>query len=448
MKRPKIAILTPLVDFSSSYSLCGIILDQARMFDRHDYEYDLLVLKNFNKNDIKMDGLPKRVRAILPQTVLHDYQWDENPRDDFDEQIDVHYDGRPETGEIGYKEALEPYDVIITHDLMFLGSHLCQNAAIRRCVEMYPNKHWLHWIHSAPSGIPGKDQPPYPSSLRFQGCENSTYVFLNNRQRQDVANHFQIKAADVAVVYNFKDPRDYYGVSEDVDLLIKQHDLLNHEILQVYPFSTPRWESKGVSKLLRIWGYWRRLGINAKLVLVNSHANNEKDEVVVRKMEDYARKCDLTPGLDVIWTSRFAANQEVKNAEIGIEESIWSQWKYSVPFKSVRELVQMSNLFIFPSESECCSLIQAEASISGKFMVLNRSFLPMLEFGSDNILAYDFHNDPNSNPAYYECLARELWGELQRDSTFMNSTKARTRIYNRDWVFKNQLEPLLNKVSP
>ena len=137
MQRPKIAILTPLVDFSSSYSLCGIILDQAHMFDRHGYDYDLLVLKNFNKNDIGMEGLPKRVRAILPQTILHDYRWNEGPHDDFDEQIDVHYGGRPETGEIGYKEAVEPYDVIITHDLMFLGSHLCQNAAnvvVLRCI--------------------------------------------------------------------------------------------------------------------------------------------------------------------------------------------------------------------------------------------------------------------------------------------------------------------------
>ncbi len=110
--------------------------------------------------------------------------------------------------------------------------------------------------------------------------------------------------------------------------------------------------------------------------------------------------------------------------------------------------MQMSNLFVFPSDSECCSLIQAEAAISGKVMVLNKSFLPMLEFGSDNVLCYDFNNNPNSNPVYYECLARELWGELQRDSTFMTSTKARTMKYNRDWVFKNQLEPLLNKMNP
>ena len=442
--KPKIAILTSFINFSPAYSPTGIALDQARMLHRAGYEYDLLAIKNFYKKDgyqelavlnpAWKDPELLNVKYSLAQVELHDYQPMDPPKPDFEKQVEELYSGNA-TG-MGYAEALEPYDVIITHDLMFLSWHLSNNKALRKCVEKYPKKRWLHWCHSGAGCVTSS---AYPSTLRYQGCPNSQYVFLNMRQRQDLANMMKITPHDVSVCYNTKDIRDLFEFSEDTCSLIDAGGLLEHEILQVYPFSTPRWEAKGIKQLMRIFGGWRKMNVNAKLVLINAHCTQEVDEQNVKKMMEYARTCGLTPDRDVIWTSRFAkAHEKMPNWDH------FKPWLDSVPAKIVRELTLAANMFVFPSISECCSLIQAEAEVMGKFCVLNRDFPPMLEFGGDAVLHYELtRNDPDTNPTYFECVAREVWAHLQRDPIFVTTTMARTQTYNRDWIFMNQFEPML-----
>ncbi len=431
--KPRVAILTSLIDFSPAYSLTGIILDQARMLEEHGYDYHLFVLKGFNGRDkerAKGEGWPKNISYSLAQTKLHPYKTGEPAKESFEADVEKHA--------VAYREAIKDFDVVITHDLMFIDSHLVQNAAIRKCVDEFPSKRWLHWIHSAPSGLP-REEPSYPSSLRFQGCPNSTYVYLNNKQKQDVANHFRIQVRDIGVVYNPVDIRQRLGFSKETCSVIEDCNLLDHDILQVYPISTPRWASKGVPQLCTIWGHWVKRGIKAKLFIINAHCTQEKDEQVVRKIEEYAERCGLSPGVDFFLSSRYASEKSIE-----CDDSLdLDGWNYSVPQNVVRELTMIANLFVFPSESECCSLIQAENAMLGKTMVLNESFQPMLEFSDGRVLSYKFNEDPRRNPGYYECLARELWAELQVDPSFKTNTLARTRFYNRDWIWEKQLEPLL-----
>jgi len=441
--KPRVAILTSLVDFSPAYSLVGIILDQARALKRAGYEYDLLCLKHFNKNDaevIEREGL--NIKYILPQTRLVDYRANQPAEEDhvekktknrvegFETQVAVHFESNEEKGWVGYREALEPYDTIIDHDLMFLSWHLPQNAALRRCIDLWPEKNWLHWVHSGPSNPP-RDLC-YPSDLRFSCAPHSTYCYLNHSQASEYALMINAPANVVRTVYNPKDLRDVWGFSKLSDDIIDRYNLMDHQILVVYPFSTPRWHDKGVRQLMRIFGNWKEMGVRAKLVLINAHCNSPQDQADVDGIEAYCKVAKLELDEDVILTSRYGD-------EIG-EKKL----RYTVPFRTVRELVMLSNTFIFPSVSECCSLIQAEASMAGKFMVLNRDFRPMLEFCSEGVMTYEFtQNDPNSNPEYYECVAKEIWANLQAESSIMNRTEAITRVYNRDWIFKNQLEPLL-----
>ncbi|UCG53539.1 MAG: hypothetical protein JSW58_08275 [Candidatus Latescibacterota bacterium] len=441
--KPRVAILTSLVDYSPAYSLVGIILDQARALHRHGYEYDILCLKNFNKKDeerIKKEGL--HAKYILPQTYLHDYQPNEPARKTatdpktsqvvlgFDDQVEVHFNGDPEKGWVGYKDALKSYEVVIDHDLMFLSWHLPQNEALRRCMKMWPRKNWLHWVHSGPSSAPA--DLCHPSTLRFTHG-GGHYVYLNETQRLEYSLMIQTTKDEVSTVYNPKDIRDLYGFSKDTCALIDRYDLLDHEILMVYPFSTPRYKDKGIRQLLRLFSNWRKQKIKARLILVNAHCNSAVDQPKLKAIEAYATLCELELDKDVILTSRFADENEG-----------YKLWRYTVPYKVVQDLMLASNMFIFPSVSECCSLIQAEASISGKFMVLNRDFPPMLEFSHPGVLTYEFTgNDPDANQAYYECVAREIWANFKSDAAIMNATKARTQFYNRDWIFRTQFEPLL-----
>lgn len=447
-QKPKIAILTSLIDYSPAYSLVGIILDQALALKRAGYDYDLLCLKNFKRKgaDPSMgpelaDRLGLNVKYILPQTVLKDYRPNEKPEEPhknengrpelgFEQQVAVHLNGDKEKGWIGYQEALEPYDVIIDHDLMFLGWHLCQNAALRKCIERWPEKNWLHWVHSGPSCAPS--DICYPSTLRYSAAPNSTYVYLNNVQAHDYALMIGAPRKVVRTVYNPKDVRDVWGFGELTNKIIDRYDLMDHQILQVYPFSTPRWRDKGIRQLIKTFSEWKKQKVKAKLVLINAHCNSPKDQKDIDSIEAYAQLAGLELDKDLILTSRFA--DEVGDKGL----------RYTIPFRAVRELVKISNLFIFPSISECCSLIQAEASMAGKFMVLNRDFAPMMEFCTNGVLHYEFtKNNPDQNPLYYECIAREVWANLQQEASVMNRTRAITKTYNRDWIFRNQLEPLL-----
>ena len=180
--KPRVAILTSLVDFSPAYSLTGIILDQARALKKHGFEYTLFCLKSFHSKDRELPGVADlNIEYVLPQTCLIDYGPTEAPRQTkdnqtgFEAQVTIHLKGKGEAK--GYESVLEDYDTIITHDLMFLGWHLPQNKAIRACIDKWPDKNWLHWIHSGPSQRPGNTV--YPTTLRYSAAPNSTYVFLN-----------------------------------------------------------------------------------------------------------------------------------------------------------------------------------------------------------------------------------------------------------------------------
>lgn len=428
MSKPKIAILTSFVDFNLGYSLIGIVLDQARMLRDNGYDYDILCLKNFNESDkAKAEGL--NVKYVLPQTKLHPYKPNEPPREDWDEQVKAHLEGK-ESCE-GYLSALREYDVIIAHDLMFLDWHLVQNAALRECIRLWPMKTWIHWVHSAPSAPP--HDLCFPSSLRFSAAPNSVYVYLNESQAFEYSLMINAPRRAVRVCYNPKDIRDVWNFDPLTNELIRSADLLDSEILQVYPFSTPRWESKGVDRLLAIFGRWASSGVDAKLVLVNAHANSKKDAAFVKAIKNKARSFGLMEGTHYLLTSEWGRMK--KRGDLA----------YSVPHRVVQDLLLASNMFIFPSFSECCSLIQAEAAIAGGcFMVLNRDFQPMLEFASPSALHYEFtKNDPSKNPAYYECVAREILANFRCDPTIETTTKARRRLYNKEWIWENQFEPLL-----
>jgi glycosyltransferase involved in cell wall biosynthesis len=456
-RKPSVAILTALTDFSPSYSLVPVILEQARTLKRHGYPYTLFCLQYFNQTDKEIqdkEGL--NISYTLPKTLLHNYKLDEPPKETdhakkilgFRDQADVHFAGDSEQiGTFGYKKVLELYDVIITHDLMFIDSHLVQNAAIRKCIELWPEKQWLHWIHSSPSHPAGN--LCFPSELRFSAAPNSTYVFLNDGYRHNCALMLQTTRDNVATVYNSRDIRDLFGFSEDTQRVIDRYNLMDHQLLQVYPISSPRWDSKGVKALIRIFKHFRDIRVKAKLVIVNANCNSPGDIQHVEAMRSYLLSWGIKPGCEVILTSDFAQEradrllkQDKKN-----EAAEALKWKYTVPYRVVRELMQLSNLFIFPSHSECCSLIQAEASVMGKFVVLNRNFSPMLEFGHASTLHYELTaNNPDARDSeYYYHVAREIWAEVQTESAVMNRTKAVTQTYNRDWIFQKQLEPLLWK---
>lgn len=67
--------------------------------------------------------------------------------------------------------------------------------------------------------------------------------------------------------------------------------------------------------------------------------------------------------------------------------------KHHSPQSLVRELFQLSNIFIFASRSESYSLSTQEAAVAGNLLILNEDFTPMREIYGENALYFKFSSN-------------------------------------------------------
>ena len=121
--------------------------------------------------------------------------------------------------------------------------------------------------------------------------------------------------------------------------------------------------------------------------------------------------------------------------------------------QAVLDLFVLSNLFICPSYSESFGLTVLEAASRGNFIVLNEAVPALKELG-ESINSYFMRWDARNfgfdtyekyNPSesdYYQEHARNIINLMRENPVLKGKTLARTR-YNLDWIYRNQLEPLL-----
>lgn len=413
----RIAILTTFADFDRSYSLCGVVLEQAAMLLENGMEFDVCVLEKDRLNEKSIDAqtwLKDHVRKEVPSATLKE---------------DVIDDEHVERIEAWLRSILPDYDVLICHDWMFLTWNVSYNQAVRNVVEDFPEKTWVHWVHSAPSAAPGRLQGA--KELRYTPCPYSLYVYLNEADRLRYAESIGIDVGRVSVCYNPMDVPTFLGTDDDASRFIRRHRLWDHDLMQVYPFSMPRAEAKGVSKIITLFGGWKRLGYSVKLVMVNAHCNSPPHKALVETYADDAyRRFGLTPA-ELIWTSK--------------EEG----WDYSVPHHTVTHLLQLSNIFVFPTTSEACSRILQEASLAGCFVIGNESFAPLREFLADQTPRHEFGSErltvthePSEEAWLYE-VAKATTPLLQHPML-----KQKTKIMHqasRETVWREQFLPILEK---
>lgn len=415
MKR--VVVITTFADFGPDYSLVSVVGDQLRMFVKHGYTPTLIVQENFNDDGRVPEGV--EILKLMPVFPLHDYQLHEKPRPDFEPNV------------AAVVEALRPvlanFDVAITHDLIFISWYLPHNAAVRQLAAELPALRWLHWVHSAPSPRPAKLS--YPHNLRFSPPPNGKLVYLNNHDTLRLAEMFGTSLQQVRVVHNTRDPGAYFGLHPVAQKIVSTYPILTADVVSVFPFSTPRWDGKNVRKLIWLMAKIKEQGRSVLLVLVNAHCNADREKQIVRDLRQFA----LGKGL--------AASDLCFTSELGPE------WEYSVPNEAVRQLFQLSNVFIFPSQSECCSLILLEAASCKNLLVLNRDVPSMREFGGEKALypqfgSVQFRVNYQNEDAYWTDWAKIILGELEHERA-LDSFRHVIRRHNLDWIFKRQLEPLL-----
>lgn len=399
MKDYKVGIFTTFSNFDRSYSLVSVVYDQLCAHIRNGYTPVLFVLENFKDDEAVPAGV--ELRKVVPKLLLEPYQGTAYP-DTIDEDV--------AKVEQEMKVYANDIDVMITHDIVFIDTFLPYNMGLRKA--KLPCR-YFHWIHSAPSPRPELKDNHHAN--RYTLPPNSKLVYLNNKRANAVAEMYGTYLKNVRVVYNSRDPRTFWDLDEVTAKIIDETDLLNADVVSVYPVSTPRMvDGKQIDIVIRIHQALNKLGLKTVLVVPNAHANAEREQKLV----------DERHSPQVFFTSKLG-------------------YEHGVPQEVVSNLFRLSNTFIFPSTSENCSLVLLEAMLSANLLVLNEDCHGLQEFGKENALYFKFGgldvgqvyvNERVNDPRFIEDVAKIIKAELENSKPLMAKRQA-LQGHNMDTMF-------------
>lgn len=346
----KIGIFTTFYDFNPGYSLCSVVRDQLVAHVKRGYTPVLFVLESFHDDAAVPEGV--ELRKVVPQLVLERYKGFEVPQE-VQEEVERVIEA--------LKAHASDIDIMITHDMVFIDTYLPYNLALR---EAPIKARYLHWIHSAPSPRPLLENNLHAN--RYSLPPRSKLVYLNHDKIIALAEMFGTYPRSVRVIPNSRDPRTFWDLDPFVSRLIDKYDLLSADIISVYPVSSTRMvDGKQIDVVIKIHEGLRKLGLKTRLIIPNAHANGEKEKAEIK-----ARMSS-----EVIFTST-----EGEEYEPGVSAKI------------VSDFFRLSNVFIFPSISENCSLVLLEAMLSGNLLVLNKDCSGLSEFGGKDAIYFRMGN--------------------------------------------------------
>jgi glycosyltransferase involved in cell wall biosynthesis len=416
----KVAIFTTFLSSDHAYSLNNVVVDQIKMFKRAGYDPVVLVGEGFQPV-----GVYGQVELrYIPKVFLSN----EGKLPD-----NYHEDGEKMT--VALRELLKDINVCITHDVIYQPAHLIHNLASRKIADERADLRWLHWIHSAttPNILCNKDEVrmlikrPFPHAFI---CYPNTY------DRPRVANNFRYDEHLVKYVPHPIDIPEYLGFHEYTKEFVDKYNLIQTDIIMVYPVRLDR--GKQVEMNIRCMAGLKRRGKTVRLIVADFHSTGG-DKVVYRdKLKERAKGLGLSEQ-EVVFTSDFKP-----------------ETKGSCPREMIRDLFNISNVFLLPSRSETYSLIAQEASICGNLLLLNFDFPPMRSIYGDNAIYLKFSSNVDAltgldgettteykgGEKYFDDAAKAICYELDNNRVVAVRDKLR-KERNLDTVFKEHLEPLL-----
>lgn len=423
----KIAILTTFQQFDPWYSLTGIVKDQVRMLTEYNHEVFVFVNEQFNhKKNPFVDNPHVHVINKIPFAHLCDYRSGEPLKPEHEQTAQATCAMLVQT----LKE-LE-IDTVFTHDFVFTGWHKPYAIGLQRIQDQLPGVIWLHWIHSIPSVFSDWwDMAAYGPGHKL--------VYPNQTDIIRVAENYRTTVSSVKVIPHIKDLRVMFNFADDTCEIIDHYPaLMQADVVQIYPASSDRFEAKRVSEVIRILAFIKSLGVSVCLFIANQWATTPKHYANIQEYYALGRKYDLEPGKDLIFSS----------AMYGQEMDRQIKFKVGVPADILYNLMQLANLFIFPTREETFGLVLPEVSLaSGALCVLNRSLQMQMEVSGHNTLFFDFgsftnnHHVPDQDE-YLRQIAMIIMGRMQENDGILTRTFMR-RHYNMDYLYSHYYAPIM-----
>lgn len=403
--KPCIGIFTTFYDFNASYSLCSVVRDQLMVLVKNGYKTILFVLPSFKDDNLVPEGV--EIRKVVPQIILEPYK---------ELQFPSHW--KEDTKKIQEMCEINMLDIdfLICHDIFFIDCYLPYNCGLRDALPKLKCK-ILAWVHSAPSQRQTLEGNPHAN--RYNPIPGKL-VYLNHDKIIDIAEMYGMWSKDVRVVHNSRDPRTFWDLDPFVKDLIDNYNIFEADIISVIALSTPRMLSgKGVDKIIKIHSKLKELGYKTRLIVCNAHANAEKEKRMLAQTQ--------------IW----AAERNIDHTELIFTSLKGKEYELGVSPKIISDLFRISNIFIFPTISEVCSLVLLEAMLSGNLLVLNKKVQSLYEFGGNHALYLDFeYREPiEVNEKYYMDLAKIISAEFENDKS-LQAKRSAIKNFNYDATFK------------
>ena len=424
----KVAILTMFSGLATTYSLVNVVADQIKMLLEAQVELKLLVSETCPDTERWGIFLDPRLEWVKITNTCHGAPivW----RDYSAPTGTVHETFYEEAAQIAkdYVRALQDVDVCIMHDILYQGWHLVHNAAIRQAQKSLPGVRFLAFTHSLPVSRPQKLEEPI--SFRFTAMPNTRFVYPSYSGIEALARQYDVPQGNCAVVYNSLPLLEM--LSQDVQKVAGSIDLLNADILAVYPGRLTT--GKRFEKVAALAGAIQRKTEQRTRVIF---CDFPSADIPGRIYKDTIRMEGQKFGLE--------AGNMVFTSDLGYEQGF--------PRQGVLELFTLSNLFLCPSYSESFGLTVLEAASRGNFLVLNEAVPALKELG-DSLGAYfmrwdarNFGYDTHeryvpSEQAYYEEHGERIVNFMREDRSLRAKTRVRTQ-YHGAWICRNQLMPLL-----
>jgi len=420
-----IYIFTTFRDADPAYSLNRVVQDQIKMLLLKGYKPKIIVAEGFKP----IDEYEKVECITIPNVaVFNEVKIDDSWKPDLDK----------------LKEALLPIlqdaDVMLTHDLVYQPAALKHNVAIRSLLEEHPDIKckFLHWVHSAMQPAVVQSFKGYTGDSYLEVVKkrfpNSLYIAFNTYQVPRVASWFGVEEDMVKVVPHPHDfMEDFNEFSRDITTKL---DLLSKDVVMIYPCRLDR--GKQAEFIVKIAHAVKKTGKSVGAVVMDFHSTGGDKVTYRNEMKDMAKNLGLEN--DVLFASELYEGRLIA----------------SMPHKTVRDLMSISNTFILPSKSETYSLVAQEAMAMKNFCILNFDFppfrsiygdYPMYRKFSSNINIQDgLDGDTNTtygNESDYWYSTAQYINYVQEHSRVLAGFNYIRKTRNLKAVMENHLEPLL-----
>ncbi|WP_027339768.1 glycosyltransferase [Halonatronum saccharophilum] len=425
----KVGILTMFNGLTPTYSLVNIVAEQLKMLLNNNIETKLLVSEHCPDSEKEGIYTDERIEWVKVVNSIDGKQikW----RDYSDPTKKVHNSFFKETDIIAKDlvDKLSNVDFCILHDIHYQGWHLLHNVALRKAQEELPNIKFIAFTHSFPNNRPPKVK--WPLSARYKPMPKTTYVYPTLSGIPALAKQYDVAEGKCRVVNNSLNL--LADMSDITKSIAEKTDLFSPDILITYPGRLTT--GKKFEKVAALAGAIKKqTELNVKVIFCDFKSSDIKPDLYKVMIKKEGHKFGLDLEEDILFTS-----------DLG--------YPYGIPRETVLELFTLSNLFICPSYSESFGLTVLEAASRGNFLVLNEA-VPALEELGKKLNAYfmrwdarnfGFDTAENYHPseeAYYKEHGEIIVNLMRQNSILDAKTKVRKR-YSPQWIWKNQLEPLL-----